>query len=98
MDYRKILTAVINSSQTPLTHGETIVCIWNNEEHLREWALCQNVHSESVRLVRLPSAFMPMLSTGNEKREDVCIIALGLGTQKDYSDTRCIFHMITKEE
>ena len=97
MDYQQILTTVAAASQIPIAYGETIVFIWNNLEHLQEWVSCKKSNSGSIRIARLPSFFMSMLDTGNHRREDVCILAIGLGTQEDYSDTRCLFHMVIKE-
>ena len=98
MNYQQLLSAVLNSSKTPVIHGKAILFVWNDEDHLKEWYSCQNVNSQSLRIATLPSEFLPMVSTGNANRNDVCIIALCLGIQKDYSDTRCIFHMIVKNQ
>jgi len=96
MDYEQLLTTMIGSSRVSLIHGKTIIFIWNDENHLQEWYSHKNITSDSVRIATLPSSFLPMLSTGTENRNDVCIVAVGCGVKEDYSDTRCLFHMVIK--
>jgi hypothetical protein len=97
MNYRQIVKKFIKASNTPIIHGETIICIWKNASHLRDWSLSSNNETESVKIVRFSSEYGNTPLIGNEKPEDVCIIVIGLGTPENYRDLRCIYHMIVKK-
>jgi hypothetical protein len=96
--YRDLLTTLVALSKVPLEHGKTILFVWRDESHLHEWMQGANVGSDSVRIATTSSSFMTTLTTGEENRDDVCILALGLGVKEDYSDVRCLYYMITRLE
>jgi hypothetical protein len=94
--YRDFLTMLVTTSKLPIVHGKTIIFLWRDEAHLQEWMQGRSVESDDVRIAMTPSSFLTMLETGEENRDDVCILALGLGVKEDYSDVRCVYYMVTQ--
>ena len=94
MDYQQLLTNIVQTYKIPIIHGKTHVFIWNDEQDLLEWCQAGNPKAEKIRMTTVPSTYLPMLSVGDRKSDDVCILAIGIGIKKDYSDTNCLFHMV----
>lgn len=98
MDYQQLLTNIVQTYKIPIIHGKTHVFIWKDEQDLLQWYQAgnpkANALAEQIRIATLPSTCLPMLSVGNRNRDQVCILAIGIGIKKDYSDTTCLFHMV----
>lgn len=94
--YTKVLTGVIQGSNTKLETGETTLVIWNNEEHLSEWLTGTNDSTKEVRIVTVDSESLPQIKSKEYDNKDVSMVALCFSNNDDYSDIDFVYYLTVK--
>lgn len=90
MNYKNILGFIASNARNA-RNGETILGVWKNENHLQQWINAKpDVEVEDFRMLRVPSALLPLEVDGN--KDNVVIMGIAIGEEEDYSDVRVIHY------
>ncbi|MCJ7637109.1 MAG: hypothetical protein MUO21_06425 [Nitrososphaeraceae archaeon] len=94
--YRKVLSTVIQASETKLEAKKTTIIIWNDDQHLNEW-LTGSPTSNDIRILSIESEILPMIKAPEGVNPDeAAFIALGFGVDEDYKDLKVIYYLTVK--
>ena len=90
MSWHNLLLRFVATSTKPLAAGYTVLFLWRDRAHLDEWAKCSAAQSQDVRVVRVPTAMLPIFVAGDKSA--LALAGIGLSTAADYSDTRLLYY------
>lgn len=93
-DYSKFLKSLIAMQPGAFSPGATTLFTWQSEEHMAQWYRCEHRPSESVRIIKVPSEYLPILHT--EPGLDysfISVAGLAVSQREDLADSRCLFHL-----
>lgn len=93
LDLSAIVQTAIKSGAVRPQVGKTVLLLWRDAEHLREWQERRAASSADVRIISLESQHLPMITLPDGvDRAAVAIVGAGLSRAADYNDTQLLYH------